>query len=216
MRSEEIAPLLVGADGPGLNLHIGLISKWDDTTGSNEVMVSGRPLTNLSVLASAGLTALVPGTTVLIQKWKSTWVILGRIVTQASGLASPQFPIVLYPLFRPNGLAGATGHWQVNAGVLASWEGRARISYPAIMVDGIWGVSTGTGTVTYEARVGGVVVGSWSFSSPGLSVSRHGPFRVDEFIGNDWEKVEVVITASTGTGERAFQVLGAYFQQITT
>lgn len=215
MKADEIAPLLVAPRSADLDLHIGLITRWDDTTGANEVVVDGSPLVNLSVLASAGLTALVPGTTVLVQKWRTTWIILGRVVTQASGLASPQFPIVMYPMFRPNGAASVTGYWAINVGVLATWEGRARISYPAIVFDGVWGIASGAGSITYEARAGGTAIGSWTVTT-GAAPSRQGPFRVDDRIGQDWLKIEIVITASTGTGERAFQILGAYFQQITT
>lgn len=215
MRSEELAPLIAAQRGSELGLHTGLITKWDDTTGANEVIVNEVPLQNLSVLASAGITALVPGTQVLVQKWRSTWIILGRVVTQASGLASPQFPIVMYPQFRPNGAAGTGGYWGLNATVLATWEGRARFSYPAVAFDGVWGVVSGSGSVTYQAKVSGNVVGSWT-ETTGPIVARRGPFRVDEYIGQDWLKIEVAITASSGTGERAFQMLGAYFQQITT
>lgn len=215
MNADELAPILGQKPPPVAGLHTGTIIAWDDTTGANRVVVNGSELVNLPVLASAGLTALIPGTTVLIQRWDTSFVILGRVVTQASGLASPQFPIVMYPMFRPNGTAGATGYWTVNAGVLASWEGRARISLPAIVFDGVWGVASGSGSITYEARAGGTAIGSWT-TSAGAAPSRQGPFRVDDRIGQDWLKIEVVITASSGTGERGFQMLGAYFQQITT
>jgi len=213
MIADDLAPLLVPGSDSGLGLHVGQILAWDDNTGSNRVSVNGSELVNLPVLASAGLTALVPGTTVLVQRWRTSFVVLGRVVTQASGLASPQFPVVMYPMFRPLGTAGATGYWTVNAGILATWEGRARISYPAIVFDGVWGISSGSGSITYEARAGGTAIGSWTVTT-GAAPTRQGPFRVDDRIGQDWLKIEIVITASTGTGERAFQVLGAYFQQI--
>lgn len=199
------------AQGSPVDFHVGTIEMWNDGTSSNRVRVRGRVLENLDVLASAGVSSLEPGTSVLVGKYRTQWFVLGRVVTQSSGLAAPQFPVIMYPQFVSNGAASTTGTPRVNSGVLATWEGRVRIVHPALEVDGIWGNLSGSGSTTYAIKLGGTTVGSWV--ATGLSVSRQGPFDVTDYMGQDWLKIELAITASSGTGEKAISPLGVYFRQ---
>lgn len=195
---------------PDLDFRVGRIISWNSNTQSNRVEVFGVIMTNLPVLTSAGTVGLSNDVLVGVLKVRTQYFILGRIVNQSSGLVNPQFPIILYPQFITNGTAGTIGQWRVNTGILASWEGRLRPHFPYIEVDGVWGNVSGSGSTTYALKLGGTTVGSWVETT--LNVGRHGPYDVSAFVGQDWLKIELVITASTGTGEKAIQPLGCYFR----
>lgn len=195
---------------PSLDFHTGQILAWNGTGQTNRVLVLGTVMTNLPILTSANMTGFEVGSAVGILRVRTQYFILGRIVDQSSGLVNPQFPIVLYPQFVPNIATGVTGYYIVANGVLATWEGRIKVSFPYIEVDGVWGNSTGVGSTTYELRLGGTTYGSWTSTT--LEVSRKGPFDVRARTGQDWLKIEVAITSSTGAGNKAVQVLGCYFR----
>lgn len=193
-----------------LDFHTGEIITWNSTTATNTVRVQGVVLNNLPVLTSAGSVGLEPGVTVGLLKVRTQYFILGRIVDQSTGLVNPQFPIILYPIFISNGVAGSVGQYRVNTGILATWEGRIKVSFPYIEVDGVWGNLSGAGSTTYEIKLGGTTVGAWTETT--LNVVRRGPFDIRAFMGQDWLKIELAITVSTGTGEKAIQPLGCYFR----
>lgn len=193
-----------------LDFHTGEIITWNSTTATNTVRVQGVILNNLPVLTSAGSVGLEPGVTVGLLKVRTQYFILGRIVDQSTGLVNPQFPIILYPQFISNGAAGTIGQYRVNNGILAAWEGRIKVSFPYIEVDGVWGNLSGAGSTTYEIKLGGTTVGAWTETT--LNVVRRGPFDIRAFMGQDWLKVELAITVSTGAGEKAIQPLGCYFR----
>jgi hypothetical protein len=197
------------AEAP-LAFHTGQILAWDSDSNTNQVLVLGTVMDNLPVLTSANTTGLEVGASVGVLKVRMRYFILGRIVDQSSGLINPQFPIVLYPQFTPVTAAGTIGYWTVNNGVLATWEGRIKVSFPYIEVDGVWGNASGAGSTTYALKLGGTTYGSWTSTT--LDVSRKGPFDVRDRIGQDWLKIEVAITASTGSGTKAIQPLACYFR----
>lgn len=195
---------------PTLDFHTGQIIAWDGTGQTNQVLVLGRLMFNLPILTSANTTGLEVGASVGILRVRTQYFIIGRVVDQSSGLVNPQFPIILYPQFQSNLVASEIGYWHIDTGVLATWEGRIKVSFPFIEVDGVWGNASGTGSTTYALKLGGTTYGSWTETT--LDVNRKGPFDVRDRIGQDWLKVEIAITASTGTGEKAFQPLGCYFR----
>lgn len=197
-------------EAPTLDFHTGRIISWNSTTATNRVEVLGRIMVNLPVLTSAGSVGLENDVLVGILKVRTQYFILGRIVDQSTGLVNPQIPIVLYPQFITNGVAGSAGAWRVNSGVLVQWEGRIRPHFPYITVDGIWGNLSGSGSTTYQLTVDLVVVGTWTETT--LVVDKRGPFDIRQFIGGDWLRIELKISASTGTGEKAIQPLGCYFR----
>jgi hypothetical protein len=196
---------------PDFGFHQGLVLAWNSTSNTNKIRVAGSDLDNLPVLTSAGMVSLQPGTVVGILRFRSVYFVLGRVVAPGSGLVQPQTPVLLYPQFLSNGTAGSIGTARVNTGVLATWEGRVRPNAPYIEVDGIWGNLSGAGSTTYQLKLGGTKVGEWTETT--LNVARRGPYDVRDYIGQDWLKVELAITASTGTGEKAIQPLGCYFRQ---
>lgn len=213
MTSPNLAQFMMPPGEPDVGFHTGEVVTWDSDLGTNSVRLLGRVFDNLPVLTSAGQVSLEAGTVVGVLSYKTSLFVLGRIVVPGSGLAQPQQPIVMYPQFGPVGPAtGASGYHTLDAGVLGHWEGRARPTQPYIEVDGIWGIASGAGSVTYAVKVNGVTAGTQTFTS-GISVSRLGPYDVRAHIGGNWLRVDVAITASSGTGERAFGVLGAYFRQ---
>lgn len=216
MNIDDLGPILASAPAadtglPDFGLHLGLVKAWNSTLGTNKIKVAGSDLNNLAVLSSAGSVSLDPGTVVAVLRFRSVYFVLGRVVVPGSGLVQPQTPVVLYPQFTSNGTAGIAGQARVNSGVLVTWEGRVRPNLPFLEIDGVWGNLTGSGSTTYEVKLGGTTVGSWTETT--LNVIRRGPFDVSAYIGQDWLKIELAITASTGTGEKAFQPLGAYFRQ---
>jgi len=193
-----------------VDFHIGQVIFWDSDTATNSVRVLGTIMQNLPVLTSAGSVGLENGIAVGILKVRTQYFILGRIVDQSSGLVNPQFPIILYPIFISNGTASTLGQSRVNTGVLATWEGRIKVTFPYVEIDGVWGNLSGSGSTTYEIKLGGNTVGSWTETT--LTVARRGPFDITDYIGQDWLKIELAITVSTGTGEKAIQPLGCYFR----
>lgn len=195
---------------PTLDFHTGQILAWDGTGQTNQVLVLGTVMINLPILTSANMTGFEVGSAVGILRVRTQYFILGRIVDQSSGLVNPQFPIVLYPQFQSNLTASELGYAIVDTAILATWEGRIKVSFPYIEIDGVWGNASGAGSTTYALKLGGTTYGTWTSTT--LEVSRKGPFDVRERTGQDWLKVEVAITASSGVGEKAVQVLGCYFR----
>lgn len=191
--------------------HQGQVMAWNATNNTNRIKVAGTELTNLPVLTSAGSVSLEPGVSVGILRYRTTYFVLGRVVAPGSGLVQPQTPVLLYPQFVSNGATSSIGQARVNSGVLATWEGRVRPNMPFVEVDGVWGNLSGSGSTTYQIKLGGAKVGEWTATT--LDVNRKGPFDVRAYIGQDWLKIELAITASTGTGEKAIQPLGLYFRQ---
>lgn len=195
-----------------VSFHQGIIQVWNTSTFANVILVGGTSVRNIPILTSAGLSALRAGDPVALLQYQNSYFILGRIVSLTSPFVEPQFPIVLYPQFQSSTALGAIGYSNVSVGTLATWEGRIRVSHPKIEVDGIWGQASGANTTRYDVLIGGKSVGFWIVSSA-LQVSRKGPFDVSSFIGQDWIKIEVAITSSTGVGQVAIQPLGCYFRQ---
>lgn len=195
-----------------LSFHQGIISVWNTTTFANVIQVCGTTVRNIPILTSAGLSALRAGDPVAILKYKNSYFILGRIVSLTSPFVEPQFPVVLYPMFQTDLPLGTSGYSTIPVGTLVTWEGRIRVSHPKIEVDGIWGQASGSNTVRYDVKLGGQSVGFW-VTSGGLEVARKGPFNINAFIGQDWLKIEIAITSSTGSGLVAIQPLGVYFRQ---
>lgn len=195
-----------------LDFHTGQIIAWDGDSQTNQVLVLGTVMFNLPVLTSANTTGLEVGTAVGILRVRTQYFILGRIVDQTSGLVNPQFPIVMYPMFRPNGVASEVQYYYIDSTALnASWEGRIKASFPFVEVDGIWGPAGVGRTATFAMRVGGTTIGTWTEST--VVVARRGPYDIRSFAGQDWLKIEVVMTATTGALTNvAFQVLGCYFR----
>lgn len=197
---------------PTLDFHTGQIIAWDGDSQTNQVLVLGRLMNNLPILTSAGMTGFEVGASVGILRIRTQYFVLGRIVDQGTGLVNPQFPIVLYPLFRPEGAASDVIYYYIlSSAIGASWEGRIKVSHPYVEIDGIWGPGGASATATYELRLGGTAVGSWTES--GVVTARRGPYDIRSFTGQDWLKIEVVLTATTGAlNNVAIQPLGCYFR----
>lgn len=194
---------------PELSFHTGQIITWNSTTATNTVRIKGVVLSNLPVLTSAGSVGLEAGVTVGLLRVRTQYFILGRIVDQSTGLVNPQFPIVLYPQFETKRPADNLGYSYVSSTVLgASWEGRIKVSFPYVSIDGVWG-TTGT-SATYQLRLAGNVVGGWTHTAIGAFT--YGPFDIRDYLGLDWVKIEVAFTSAVGAGDVAIQALGCYFR----
>lgn len=209
------------ADAGDLKFHQGLVLSWNSTTGANVVRIAGTDVPNVQLLTSAPLVSLVPGDAVMILKYKTQYMIVGKVTGVNNPVIQPQWPIVLYPRFNPAGASGAdTGYAYVNSGVETGWEGRARISHPKIEVDGLWGNASGTGTNTYQLLLDNSVVGQWTTTGgvvvghgSDLAGLNTGGFDCSAFLGRDWLSVQVNISANGGSGLVAIQPLGVFFRQ---
>lgn len=183
---------------------------WDPVTGDNQVRVADSDLTNLPIITQSDLVNIREGDTVAILKYNDSYAVLGKI--KSSNPGTPWTPVPLYPLFNPLGAAGALNYSSVNVGSLASWEGRIYVTHHSfIEVDGIWGQASGSNTVTYVLQLGGFTVGTWTTTTV-LDVGRKGPFDISPYRDQQFLKVEVKITSSTGSGTVATQVLGCYLR----
>lgn len=210
-RSDDLAPYF-GGTAQDLEFHQGTVIAWSSTAGTNTIQMAGGTVTNVPAITAAGLISLRPGDHVAMLRFKSSLFIVGTVVAPGNTFVQPQWPIILYPMFQPNIAVDNGGFHNISAGKLVTWEGRLMPALPKIEVDGIWGVLTGTGNITFKLLLGGQEVGAWSYTNS-FAVERKGPFDISKFIGQDWLKIEIAITASSGTGVMAFQPLGVYFRQ---
>jgi hypothetical protein len=194
----------------------GYVIQWDSTNKTNLIRVRGTVIANVPVLTSAGMVSIAPGSTVAMIKTRTQYFILGRVVTQDTNFINAQFPLVLYPQFVPPGTPGNPEFFRGNAGQFNSWGGMTVVAHPQIVVNGLFGAWTGTNTTTYQLRVDGVTVGSWTETAAVGPIIR-GPFDVSAHVGTtgfygDWNAVEIVVSATSGTGTYLFQLYGCFFQ----
>lgn len=198
-----------------LGFHTGQVMAWDPEAGTNTVRVLGVTIENVPTLTSAGITAIVPGATVGVLRYKTTYFILGRVVPADDPLIAPQIPVILYPQFLTLGSAGVPNEWHASVTSNTNWFGSAKIAQPYIELDGLWGpYGGGTNTTQYELRVNSQTVGTWTASTPELipPASRKGPFDVSQFMGaSGWQDIEVTASSVSGTGSYYFQIIGAWF-----
>jgi hypothetical protein len=139
-------------------------------------------------------------------------VVVSDDAQSGKGLARPWLPVVLYTRF--DRASAPIGYATISASDIASeqllWEGRASVSHPFIVVDGVWGQASGSNSCAYRLEVGSSTVGTWN--ETGLTVGTRGPFDVSQFVGDDFSTVKLFADAS-GTGLVACQVLACYLRQ---
>jgi hypothetical protein len=106
MRSEDLAPLLVGSGRPGLGFHSGTVLSWDPNTGHNTVQVAGAVLTDVPVLNTGETIALQAGHVVALLRSGSSYFILGRVaIPGSSQFAGSSIQFAGY------------GHWETTFGI---------------------------------------------------------------------------------------------------
>jgi hypothetical protein len=209
--SDDLVPFLT-PEPSNFGYRQGLVETWNITTGANQVRVGDGILYNLPVITQSDLVNIRPGDRVGIIKYNDSYAVLGKLKSRGSA-GTPWTPVPLYPQFTSSSGVGSTGYSTLTAGVLASWEGRLYATHhTAIEVDGIWGTASGANTVVYQLQLGGRMVGTWTTVNT-LSVGRRGPYDISEFLDQQFLKIELKITSSTGSGAVAHQVLGCYLRQ---
>lgn len=207
--SEDFLPQIIPLE-QNIGYRQGIVVSWDVNTGNNEIRVAGTILLNLPLITQSDLVSIRNGDTVAIIRFNDSYAILGKITREFSG--TPWIPVPLYPQFNSILGAGTGGYWTVNVGTLVSWEGRIYATHHTLLeVDGVWGESSGSNTVTYEVLLGGNLVGTWTTTNT-LEVSRKGPFDISFFRDQQFLKLEVKITSSVGSGTVAIQVLGCFLR----
>lgn len=206
MTSDEDFLSLITPPEQNLGYRQGVVVTWNPVTSTNQVRVADSVLSNLPIITQSDLVDIRPGDAVAILRYNDSYAILGKIKRVNS--ATPWIPVPLYPQFAPLTPAGTGSYATVPVGTLVTWEGRTHITHHTeIEVDGIWGQASGSNTVTYELQLGGNTIGSWTVAGV-FDVSRRGPFNVMPYRDQPFIKLEVKITASTGSGTVAIQVLG--------
>lgn len=194
----------------GFGYRQGLVTAWDVLAGTNTVNVAGTNLTNLPLITQADVYNIRVNDPVAVVKFNDSYAILGKIKQLNEG--SLWMPVPLYPLFVSIIGAGAGGYAQVPAGTLVSWEGRLNATHHSrIHIDGIWGQASGSNTATFELTVGGIPVGSWTETNT-FSVANRGPYDISTGKDQPFIKVQLNITASSGSGNVAFQVLACFLR----
>lgn len=90
MRTDDITALLGPTDGPGGEpFRQGTVLTYNPSDGSNQISVAGIVLTNVPLLNIGDVTLLKTGDVVVLAKFRSSWAVLGRIITPgASQLAT--------------------------------------------------------------------------------------------------------------------------------
>lgn len=78
MRSDDLVPLLATASEADVGFRQGRIVTWDAQTGANTVELGGQQFTDLPVLSASGI-SLSAGDVVGLLRYRSTYLILGRI-----------------------------------------------------------------------------------------------------------------------------------------
>lgn len=192
-----------------LEFHQGIVLEWNTDEGTNVIRALGKDLVNLPMLTSAPITAMGPGATVGLLRYKTTFFVIGTVVTSANPLAMPYTPVVMYPWFTSLGTVGNGEMPRLTVGSPAQWVGVTRIIQPFIWVKGHWGPFSGTNTTTYELRIGLDTIASWtaSVADPNLK----GPFAIPDINYIGYTDVSIAATAWTGSGTYAFAVEGVYF-----
>lgn len=144
------------------------------------------------------------------------WDHLGNIVHSTDrngGLARPWLQVHLYPLFAM--AAGTFSYANLTAatGERTLWEGRATISHPWLLMDGVWGQASGTAlSNTYRLKLNGTTVGTWTEASTPV-VAQRGPFDVSSFLMQDNVAVQLTLQSSGSAGAVACQPFGCHLRQ---
>lgn len=94
MRSDDLAPLLVPAEAPGVGFRQGTILTWDPLDAANTVSVGGTVMENLPILNTNEALLLEPGAVVGILTAGPSWFILGRITVPATPAAASALAMV--------------------------------------------------------------------------------------------------------------------------
>ncbi len=80
-RSDDLSPLFVPRTETSVGLRFGVVESWDTVTASSTVTVDGALMTDLPVLESVNVAAVVPGDVVAILTYGASWGIIGRFIT---------------------------------------------------------------------------------------------------------------------------------------
>lgn len=88
-RASNVAGLLVPNGPQDLGYRQGTMLAWNGLTGENSVDVAGTQLDNLPVVSS-GTLALAVGDVVSLIRFRSTYMIMGRISAAGAGAMSPK------------------------------------------------------------------------------------------------------------------------------
>lgn len=84
MKSDDIVPFLTGQPPNDLGFRQGTLLAWDPATESNTVQIATEQFTDLDVLAT-GTIAMAVGDLIGLLRYKSTYLILGKIAPAGSG-----------------------------------------------------------------------------------------------------------------------------------
>lgn len=84
---EDLTELLQPPAAPDSGFRQGVIRSFNASTGANTVEVAGALLTDLPLLSGSESLEYAPGNVVVLLRLRSSWAILGRVVTPGGVLA---------------------------------------------------------------------------------------------------------------------------------
>lgn len=94
MKSDDIVPFLSAQPPDDLGFRQGTLLAWDPSTESNTVQIAGQEFTDLPVLA-VGTIAMAVGDLIGVLRYKSTYLILGRIAPAGTGALQTRAALVI-------------------------------------------------------------------------------------------------------------------------
>src|SRR5688500_2317523 len=122
-QSREVADLIaLGLSPPAgprdISMYIGVVLAWDQSTGSNEILVDGTQLPDLRVLQSGIGMDYNVGETVVVLKKQTQYFILGRVSAPGAGAGS--------------GIRSAGDNWIEFFGTSGAWADMPLESGPSV------------------------------------------------------------------------------------
>lgn len=80
-RADDLAALIAPSRRSEVSVSQGFLTAWNGATFANTVSVDGATFTNLPIVGTASPGALAAGMLVLLLRVRSTYYILGKILT---------------------------------------------------------------------------------------------------------------------------------------
>jgi hypothetical protein len=215
MRSSDLSDLLTDSRlSAGLTARAGKVIAWDTLMRNYIVEVGGVPMIGLPMLGSATMTAVYPGDTVLLWRYRDSYIIAGKVMPPGKGTPEPNLNIPMYPQFYSGGTANTPGVMQIGGGSQADWYGYANFTHPKLrMVANLGPISGSPGpTCDIQISVNSVLIDQFTISSVVSKV--FGPWDISQFIDSGANNLVRVrkLAASSGSGQFAFQIYTVYQQ----
>jgi len=209
--SSEISDLLSSMkDVTSLGARVGKVVEWSSSTSSFIVDVGGTPISAISMLATATMTSVLPGDSVMVMRYQDTFIIVGRIVPPGGVQPEPNLAIPMVPAFTSGSTPNTPSLYAIGSATQTEWHGYARITHPKLAMVAILGQYTGSGqSVPFTISISGVVVASFTVTT--LTSQIWGPWDISSHIATGVQLIQVQkLAATAGTGQTGFHIYSVY------